>query len=180
MGTRRWVSAAAITGGLVAVLLTGCVDSGATPTPGATTASATPTPTASSTPSPTPTATEGPVPSPTYTEPPSKPTTPPEEPPATEASVQILNSSYDPAAGTVRVDALVSNVISSSGSCALSVVQGDQSASAQVTSTADATVTYCAEMIATLPAGASGSWTVTVVFDDGTAQGSASGEVVVS
>ena len=170
-----------ITGGVVAVLLTGCVDPGAAPTPGATTASATPTPTStvSSTPSPEPTETEGPVPEPTYTEPPSKPTTPPEQP-ATEASVSILNSSYDPAAGTVRVDALVSNVISSSGSCALSVVQGEQSASAEVTSTADATVTYCAEMIATLPAGASGTWTVTVVFDDGTAQGSTNGEVVVS
>jgi hypothetical protein len=159
----------------MAFALAGCVPpggGGSTPTPSASspapTPSATPTPTRTATPEPT----QAPEPTPTPT-----PTAAPEP---TTANLEIVSSVYDPSARTVSVAAMVTDRVSESGVCLLTVSQGDSSVSAQQPGMPDATVTYCANLVVTLPEGAGGTWTASVEFVDPAASGRTSTEVVVS
>ncbi|AXH35359.1 hypothetical protein DVJ78_08020 [Humibacter sp. BT305] len=148
----------------------------------ASSSSSSPAPVGTVTPSPSAPATsfpDGPAPTPTYTEPPSKPDPEPTAPPSGTATIQILNTRWDPSAGTVRVDAMVTDRVSSTGVCTVGLSQGSQSASAQVAGEPDAKVTYCANMVATMPPGAAGTWSVTVVFEDVSSKGTATGEVTL-
>jgi hypothetical protein len=95
----------------------------------------------------------------------------------TSANVQIVNTRYDPASRTVSVAAMITNVISASGTCTLTAAQGGLSVTVQAAAMPDASVTYCGDLSVVLPEGASGSWTATVDYGDGTAAGSASTEV---
>ncbi|WP_139256773.1 hypothetical protein [Herbiconiux ginsengi] len=163
------VAAAMLGLAAASILLTGCVDPGSGPTP-----SPTVSVTKSATPTPTPTHTSTPTETPT--DPPSTPT--PSPPPVTTANVQIVNTRYDPAGRTLSAAAMITNVISATGTCTLTATQGDLSATAQAPAVPDASVTYCGDLTVVLPEGASGSWTATVDYDDGTAAGSASMEVM--
>ncbi|GAA2242229.1 hypothetical protein N1031_14680 [Herbiconiux moechotypicola] len=146
-------------------LLAGCVDGGATE----------PTASATSTPSPTRTATATPTPTPS-----PEPTTPPVEPtptptastPAVSAvTVELINSGYDPSTGAISVAGMVTDLVSQTGVCTVSATQADTTLTAQAAGMADATVTYCSGLTVGLPAGSSGSWTVSLSFADETHSG---------
>ncbi|WP_382307458.1 hypothetical protein [Herbiconiux sp. UC225_62] len=151
---------------LAAVLgMSGCIGGAGTPSPTATTPS--PTPTVKPTPTPTPTNT-GVVPGPTPTPTPA-PTTPGVKP----VSVQILNASYDPSTGAITVAGMVTDLVSSTGTCTATATQDAQSVSAEAAGMADAAVTYCSGLSLALPAGSTGTWTVQLDFADEGHSGSA-------
>ncbi|MCS5716615.1 hypothetical protein N1027_00520 [Herbiconiux sp. CPCC 205763] len=156
---------------LAAVLgMSGCIGAAGSPTPTATVPS--PTPTVQPTITPTPTNT-GVVPNPT-------PTPTPTTPAVKTVSVQILNSSFDPSTGAIAVAGMVTDLVSSTGTCTATASQDGQSVSAEAAGMADAAVTYCSGLSLALPAGSTGSWTVELVFTDEGHSGSAQIPVDVS
>ncbi len=92
-------------------------------------------------------------------------------------SLEILNSSYDPSTSTVSVAGMVTDLVSSTGTCTLTVAQGDQSATTEAAGMADAAVTYCSNLAVVLPAGATGTWSVELTFTDPTHSGSTTGSI---
>jgi hypothetical protein len=151
---------------LAAVLgMSGCIGGSGTPTPTATVPS--PPPTVQPTGTPTPTNT-GVVPNPTPT-----PTPTPTTPGAQPVSVQILNAAYDPSTGAIAVAGMVTDLVSSTGTCTATATQDAQSVSAEAAGMADAAVTYCSGLSLALPPGSTGTWTVQLDFADEGHAGSA-------
>jgi hypothetical protein len=72
---------------------------------------------------------------------------------------------------------MVTDLVSSTGTCTVTVSQGDQSATIEGAGMADAMVTYCSNLAVVLPAGATGTWNVELTFTDPTHSGSTSGTV---
>jgi hypothetical protein len=92
-------------------------------------------------------------------------------------SLEILNSSYDPSTSTVSVAGMVTDLVSSTGTCTITVSQGEQSVTTEAAGMADAAVTYCSNLAVVLPAGATGTWDIELAFTDPTHSGSTSGTV---
>jgi hypothetical protein len=152
---------------LAAVLgMSGCIGGAGTPTPTATVPSPAPTVQPTATPMPTNT---GVVPNPTPTPTEPAPTTPAVKP----VSVQILNAAYDPSTGAIAVAGMVTDLVSSTGTCTATATQDAQSVSADSAGMADAAVTYCSGLSLALPAGSTGTWTVELAFADEGHSGSA-------
>ncbi|MFB2599294.1 hypothetical protein ACEXQE_15995 [Herbiconiux sp. P17] len=150
---------------LAAVLgMSGCIGGAGTPTPSPTATVPSPTATVQPTATPTPTNTGVVPPTPTPT-----PTTPGAKP----LSVQILNASYDPSTGAIAVAGMVTDLVSSTGTCTATATQDAQTVSAQAAGMADAAVTYCSGLSLALPAGSTGTWTVQLEFADEGHSGSA-------
>ncbi|MFB2584775.1 hypothetical protein [Herbiconiux liukaitaii] len=158
----------------VSAALVGCIggDGGSpTPTP---TSSATSTPTGSATPTPTRSAAPTPTTAPTPT-----PTAEPTTPAISGVSIEILNTSYDPAAGTLSVAGIVGDLVSETGVCIATATQDAASASAQSPGVAGPSMTYCSDLTITLPAGSTGTWTVELAFADSSHSGSASTSIAL-
>ncbi|MBF4633323.1 hypothetical protein ITJ38_02780 [Agreia pratensis] len=132
---------------------------------------------------PTPRASASPTP--TTSTPPSDGSTPP---PANggstggqpaNADVQILDARFDPGASAISVAGMVVNVVSDAGLCTATASQDNVSVSATASGVADASVTYCASLVMSLPAGSSGEWSVSLAYDEGSAHGTTVSKVVV-
>ncbi|MCS5496251.1 hypothetical protein NY547_03230 [Cnuibacter physcomitrellae] len=164
----------AATATALALGLSGCVDPGpASPSTG--TATSTPSATSSPTSSPRPTA---PSTSPAPGSPTASPS-PSSTPQPSTVTVQILNTQYDAGSGQIRVAGMVTDLVSSTGMCVATASQGSTTVDAQVAGQADATVTYCADLAVTLPAGATGTWDLALGFVDADHQGVATTTVLV-
>jgi hypothetical protein len=172
--------------GVMAMALAACVAPTAAPSASPTTSpSVSPTAIAPSTPSSTESAAPGEPAGPSATaqpDPEPQPTIEPEPDPTPAAdgtvSLELLSAAYDPATGAVTAAAMVVDRITDAGTCTLTVTQDAQTATASGAGRADANVTYCADLTAQLPAGASGTWTVTIDFTEAGFSGTTTGEVV--
>lgn len=176
--TSLWAGAFAACGA-VAVLLAGCV-AGPAPT---STSSATPTPTTSAAPTPS----GDPVPaSPSEPGGEAEPTHKPDPTPtATRApgaplSVELLTASWDASTGSVSAAAMVTDRVSSEGTCTLTVSQAGVAVSAEAPGEPGPSMTYCAALSVVLPAGASGQWTVTIDYAEEDLSGTTTGDVTIS
>ncbi|MEO6826818.1 MAG: hypothetical protein ABI255_04290 [Microbacteriaceae bacterium] len=108
----------------------------------------------------------------------TKPSSPP-VPPAGTANVQIANARYDQGTSAIVVTAMVTDRISSTGTCALEASSGSASLTTQAAAVADATVTYCGPLAVTVPPGSSGTWSISVSYTDGPINGLIAGKVTV-
>jgi hypothetical protein len=162
----------------VVVLLAGCagpIGTG-TDTPVATPH---PTPSATQTAVPVPSATPNPTPDDPITSTPVETSTPTPTAPPAAVTVQIVNSKFDQPTGSVVATAIVTDRVSNDGLCTLTATQDAKSVDVHTAGVADATVTYCANLTVALPAGASGTWSVTVAYDEADSHGEATSQVVV-
>ncbi|SMG12339.1 hypothetical protein SAMN06296010_0372 [Agreia pratensis] len=74
---------------------------------------------------------------------------------------------------------MVTDRVSESGTCTLTVSQDAQTVSATSSGMADATVTYCANLSVVLPPDSKGTWRVTVMFDEAGFHGQADSAVTL-
>ncbi len=99
--------------------------------------------------------------------------------PGPTAAVEFINAVFTTANSTVSAVAMVSNMVSSTGVCKITVSQGESSFGTEVNAEADAQVTYCSNMNVAIPTGSTGEWKILVEFSDQKYSGKAVTTIVI-